>query len=622
MVVYLQLKSITNHAITKSMKRVIPFLPCLGGLILIAVALLCFEYDLLWKIQQYNLFLDTSLFFGEQMLVPGGFLTYVGCFFIQFFYHPWLGVLMLCGWWLLLMWLTKRAFRIADNWAMLLLIPVAALLVADMCLGYWHYLMRLRGYFLVPTIGTTAAVAMLWAFRALPQRLWMRLAYIFVATAVGYPLFGIYALAAVLLMAVWAWRLSGNRSQSALQTVVALLCIVAVPMICYRYIYYQTYFNDLWTAALPITNVLKTFPAYYIPYYILGGFFLLTVVFCPASQPTLLQKPLYRWSLQGVLAVILVAGVWHWWYKDDNFHHELVMQHCIEQTDWEGVINEGKKQDTEPTRSIIIMHNLALSRLGRQTEEMYDFPWGRKKGDPKVPYDMLNLVFGRMVYYQYGLLNDCHRKCMEDGVEYGWSVEALQYLVRCSILSRETKAAQKILNKLRHTMYYGEWADSMQVLLDNPKQIAENREMEPITHMLKYKNALGFDEGNLEKYLMNVLAYQDSNDPYFQEQAVLATLQKRNPKLFWARFNRYLHLFPHGPIPRIFQEAAILFGHIDNMPEVNRLPFDKGIKDNYAAFMKEGQKYDGQQAIVGRTALYPFFGNTYFFYYYFLEDMK
>ena len=622
MVVYLQLKSITNHAITKSMKRVIPFLPCLGGLILIAVALLCFEYDLLWKIQQYNLFLDTSLFFGEQMLVPGGFLTYVGCFFIQFFYHPWLGVLMLCGWWLLLMWLTKRAFRIADNWAMLLLIPVAALLVADMCLGYWHYLMRLRGYFLVPTIGTTAAVAMLWAFRALPQRLWMRLAYIFVATAVGYPLFGIYALAAVLLMAVWAWRLSGNRSQRALQTVVALLCIVAVPMICYRYIYYQTYFNDLWTAALPITNVLKTFPAYYIPYYILGGFFLLTVVFCPASQPTLLQKPLYRWSLQGVLAVILVAGVWHWWYKDDNFHHELVMQHCIEQTDWEGVINEGKKQDTEPTRSIIIMHNLALSRLGRQTEEMYDFPWGRKKGDPKVPYDMLNLVFGRMVYYQYGLLNDCHRKCMEDGVEYGWSVEALQYLVRCSILSRETKAAQKILNKLRHTMYYGEWADSMQVLLDNPKQIAENREMEPITHMLKYKNALGFDEGNLEKYLMNVLAYQDSNDPYFQEQAVLATLQKRNPKLFWARFNRYLHLFPHGPIPRIFQEAAILFGHIDNMPEVNRLPFDKGIKDNYAAFMKEGQKYDGQQAIVGRTALYPFFGNTYFFYYYFLEDMK
>ena len=44
------------------MKRVIPFLPWIGALLLIAVALLCFESDLLWKVQQYNLFLDPSLF--------------------------------------------------------------------------------------------------------------------------------------------------------------------------------------------------------------------------------------------------------------------------------------------------------------------------------------------------------------------------------------------------------------------------------------------------------------------------------------------------------------------------------------------------------------------------------
>ena len=247
------------------MKRVIPFLPWIGALLLIAVALLCFESDLLWKVQQYNLFLDTPHFFREQMVVPGGFLSYVSCYFVQFFYHPWLGVLMLCGWWLLLMWLTKRTFHIADQWTVMALTPVAALLVADMSLGYWHYLMRLRGYFMVPTIGITVAVAMLWAFRALPQKLWARIVGIVVAAAIGYSLFGIYALAAVLLMGIWAWRLTNNRTQSAIQTGVAILCIVAVPMICYRYIYYQTYFNDLWTTGLPITNVLKNYPAFYIP---------------------------------------------------------------------------------------------------------------------------------------------------------------------------------------------------------------------------------------------------------------------------------------------------------------------------------------------------------------------
>ena len=521
------------------------------------------------------------------------------------------------------MWLTKCAFRIVDSRSVLLLIPVAALLVADMCLGYWHYMMRVHGYFLVPTIGTTAAVAMLWAFRALPQKQWIRLVYIFVVTVVGYPLLGIYALTAVLLMGIWAWRLTDNRSQSALQTALALLCIIAVPLICYRYIYYQTYFNDLWTIGLPITNVLRNYHSYYIPYYIIGGFYLVMVIFYQKSLPSIFQKPLYRWGLQGVLAIALIAGVWKWWYKDANFHHELAMQHCIEQSDWEGVVSEGEKQgETEPTRSIIIMRNIALFRLGRQCEEMYDFPWGRKIGDPNVPYDMLSVAFSKTIFYQYGLLNDTHRRCMEDGVEYGWTVENLHYLARCSILRGERPAAQKALDLLRHTMFYGERADSLQQLLGNPKKINRDPEMGAIIYMLQYKDALGMDEGKPERYLMNVLAYQDSYNFYFQEQAVLAALQKRNPGLFWARYNRYRQLRRNSAMPRIFQEAACLFSMTGKGPNPAQLSIDKGLKDSYAAFVRESKKYDKQQAIVGRTALHPFFGNTYFFYYYFLQDMQ
>ena len=617
------------------MKRLIPFLPWLGALLLIAVALLLFEGDLLWKVQQNNLFLDTRLFFRDQMLVPAGFLSYVSCYFTQFFYHPWLGVLILCGWWLLLMWLTKRAFRIPDTWASLALIPVAALLIAGVGLGYWHYFMRLQGYFFVPTIGTTAAVAMLWVFRAMiglrMKPTILGIVWIVVATVVGYPLLGIYALAAVLLMGIWVWRLTGNRTQNVILSVVALLCIIAVPLVCYRYVYYQTFFDDLWTTGLPITNVLKNYQSNYIPYYILGGvYFLFTVCGLRFTDNDLerskrqgwMQKPLYRWGVQGVLVIALMAVVWHWWYKDENFHHELAMQHCIESADWEGVIREGQKQgDIEPTRTIIMMHNLALSRLGR-IDEIFDFPWGRKIGDPAVPYDMLNQVFSKMIYYQYGLLNDCHRKCMEDGVEFGWSVETLQYMARCYILSGERRAAKMILDKLHRTTFCGEWADEMVQLLDDLNKRADDKEMGPVTRMLQYKNALGLDEGNIEKYLMNVLAYQDSPSSYFQEQAVLATLWKRNPQLFWTRFSRYLSLNNGKPIPRIFQEAALLFGNLERNPLVSNVPLDKGVVDNYAAFVNEGKKYHGQQAVVGRTALHPFFGNTYYFYYYFLQDMK
>lgn len=44
-------------------------------MVVIAFALLNYESDLLWKVQQYNLFLDTSIFFHDRMLVAGGFLS-------------------------------------------------------------------------------------------------------------------------------------------------------------------------------------------------------------------------------------------------------------------------------------------------------------------------------------------------------------------------------------------------------------------------------------------------------------------------------------------------------------------------------------------------------------------
>jgi hypothetical protein len=83
------------------MKRIKHILLWLGALLAVALAMLVFEADLLWKVQQYNLFLYTASFFHEQMLVPGGLLSYISCFFTRFLLQPWLGVLMLCGWLLL-----------------------------------------------------------------------------------------------------------------------------------------------------------------------------------------------------------------------------------------------------------------------------------------------------------------------------------------------------------------------------------------------------------------------------------------------------------------------------------------------------------------------------------------
>jgi hypothetical protein len=296
------------------------------------------------------------------------------------------------------------------------------------------------------------------------------------------------------------------------------------------------------------------------------------------------------------------------------------MQHCIERLDWVGVVKEGTRQQTEPTRSIVIMHNLALSRLGRQVEDMYNFPKGSAPYATPLPVYTYHII-GRLMYYNFGLPNECHRICMEDGVEYGWRPELLQYMARCALLNGEYNAARKFLNQLRATTFFGGWANHFQNLIDHPDLIAKVPETAPITHMMQYDNRLGSDQGYVERYIMNLLAELDSDDPYFQENAVLAAMWTRDPNLFWPRFVQYGRLNPNKKIPRIIQEAAYLFANMQHLAAVNTVPFRSDVKATYQQFMLQLQQMDGQPIERVRAALYPMFGHTYFYEYYFLKDI-
>ncbi len=603
------------------MKRLIkPIALWLLTLTVLAIIMLSFEADLLWKVQQHNVFLNTSLFFHQMMAMPGGMLSYLGAFFTQHFYYPWVGVILMCGWWLLLMWLTKRTFNIPDRWTVVTVIPVAILLVANMDMGYWVYFMKMPGYFYAATIGTTAATALLWAFRSLPENKWIRAAYVFVTTLVGYPLLGVYALVAIALMAVLAWRLSKEKSTNIILSVIALLSIIAIPLLYYRYVYVGTNSNDIYRVGIPVFGIVDSYPNYYIPYYILGLFFLLVSVVYSTdrSERTIKAKD---WILQGCVFAAVAGCVYHFWYKDANFHHELRMQRCIEQADWEGVVEEGEKQDGEPTRAIVMMHNLALSRLGRQCDEMYNFPKGSKRPNSPLPVYMFN-VAGRMMLYQYGAMNECHRICMEEGVEYGWNVEQLRDLARTAMFNKEKQTARKFLDILRQTTYYGGWADHMESLLNDPQALAKDAETGPVSRMMHYTDRLDAVEGKVENALMTTLAEHDADDIYFQEQAVLAAMWTRNPDLFWPRFDHYVQLNGEENMPpRIFQEAAWLFANMQGQEGLDEWSLEPGVQENFSGFMRLLQQYKQAPTPSNRKYIYDYYGKTYYFEFFFLRDI-
>ena len=592
----------------------------------IACGLLVYESDLLWKVQELNLFMNTSLFFRQQMVVPAGILTYAGTWLTQLFYNPWLGVTVLSGWWLLLLWLLKRTFAVPARWTALLLIPVALLLLTNVDLGYWIYMLKLRGQFFLTTLATVSVVALLWGFRSMPDKYWLRTIWLVLTGLVGYPLLGIYGLAATLLMGIWSWRLMA-RGRAAIHTVIAVLLAIAVPLFCYRYVYHETNLANIYYAGLPVFFITEEYPWYYTPYYLLA-LFMLVMVCLPIGVKGVKEvkevkgaKKWLPWAVQAVALGAVAWGVVHFWYKDENFHHEVKMMHLIDQTDWEGVLQEAARQDDEPTRAIVMMRNLALSRLGRQGELMYEYRNGSKEYDS--PFGMRQmLVNGPLVYYQYGLLNSCSRLCTEMGVEFGWRVEYIKLLARCAVLNNEQAVARKYINILKKTMYHKDWAVKTEAMLNNPKLIAQDKEMEPITHMLHFTDELDSDNGYVERYLMRQLAnHSYSKDPIFQEQSLLASLWFRDSKTFWYHFNVYIHLHPNGPIPVAYQEAAYLYGKLEERPDLDKMPFSPGVKDSFEKFFQVFGQYEGMDAEDVRKQTGLPYSNTFYYNYYIMANL-
>lgn len=598
----------------------LPILLVAVALGVVAWSLLAYEDNLLWKMQELNLHLDTWLFFKQQMVVAGGLLTWLGTWFMEFFYHTWQGVLMLCAWWAVLVWLSAKAFHVKAKWAVLMLVPVALLLASNMELGYWIYYMKLRGYYFVGTIGLTLAMASVWGYRCLPAML--RPVAVVVAGAVLYPLLGAYGLLAVVLMGLLSWQQADMKtSMKVVSCGLALLTVLVVPIIYYWTMYYQTNYDYIYIAALPMFVLDKTYPQYYTPFILLGLFYVAMTV--PLSER--LQQKTNKTSVwvacQVALLAVIVYGVQHYWYRDYNFEKELEMRRAMEQRDWQGMLRAANGLKDEPTRAIVMMKNLALFRMGRQGDEMYHYKTGAKAPNAPMKINMTQVV-GRAIYYEYGQANYCYRWCLEDGVEFGWRAEYLKYMTRCALLNSETEMAKKYIRMLKHTRFHREWAEAQEQYANQPETMKDDKDYAIVKRLMTNEDHLGTDNGLAEMYLMNTLLDINTNDPLVQELTLLSALWKKDIGVFWPRFFNYAMLHKGERMPKHYQEAAYLYGHLENQVDISQMPFDEDVVRNYNGFMELAQRCSGMSEEQMKPLFFPSFGQTFYYEYFLIRNQK
>ena len=372
-------------------------------------------------------------------------------------------------------------------------------------LGYWIFYLKLPGHAFCTTIGSIVAVAIVWGYRALPRRFHIRRFYIVLATAIGYPLFGFYSLLATALIALTALF---REKRQWMDSGLAVFLIFLLPIIGYHFFFHETNIVNIYWSALPVfVHQGERFFAYNIPYIVLFASMALM-----ALSPNLNSTRLTNGAIALVVAVCLCI----FWNRDENLHGELGMKHSIEESDWNRALTTAKNIKGEPTRLICMMRNLALYEQGADDNKGY--PEGAKR--PDAPFTVHTVhTAGKLLYLQYGIPNYCYRWCMEDGVEYGWSVEKFKLMAMCSILNNEPVVAQRFVNLLKKTTFHKQWALRFETYIHNPHQANSAPELKHILPLLRSDNFLTADQSQQELFLIEqILSTQGAT----QEQRRLA----------------------------------------------------------------------------------------------------
>ncbi len=204
--------------------------PLIFGIAFVAITWLLlnvFEHEFLFRAQELSLWLPTKIYFDERMLVPGGFINYVACFLTQFFYYPLLGSLIFVGLLFVVQLLTQKAFTFPVRWGLLAILPSVLILCCAMEAGYWIFQIKTQGYLYSMLVGFLSTLSVLCLYRRV-KGFWRYLIIIGIA-AVGYPLFGFYALLALLTIVAFSLRSSDEGRWGIV--LLALVAACATPIL-------------------------------------------------------------------------------------------------------------------------------------------------------------------------------------------------------------------------------------------------------------------------------------------------------------------------------------------------------------------------------------------------------
>ena len=307
--------------------------------------------------------------------------------------------------------------------------------------------------------------------------------------------------------------------------------------------------------------------------------------------------------------VFLGSAFWFWTqtYKDKNFLSTLQMKHATEESDWERVLSLARNNKEVPTRAQICLTRLALFETGQMGNLLFTFPEGDAAYNAPEVHQWLRLMTSHQLYKHYGKLGFAYRWAMEDMVEYGERPMYLRMLHRVAKLNGETALEEKYREALSHTLFYKDESEAI------------NKEAEAIKPLLNYTDQLDGDNGLIEFYLLQSFALTEGGSREMVELSLMNSLITKQLDGFWPRFMALMPVW-QGRIPVHYQEAALMVAQLQGGIDIASLPIDPQVRQRFERLVEASAQMGDSTG--NAYSLRPEFGDTYWYYYFFVEGLK
>ena len=549
----------------------------MGTAVQVAVALALISYaayilvginpDVLITAQDRNPFSGDSMYFAEHIARPFGLIEYIGGFLTQFFYYPAVGAGMLIAIWTAIAFAGVKAFGLKGIWRSLAIVPSACLLASVVDLGYWVYCLTLSGYWFSQSFAILAFLLLLWAANTTPRRfriVW----YVYIKT---HP--------------TWI-------------DAVGVIVTFIAPVVFRALIYENINADDVFNAGFPIfktttdTSLRPTIPFCII----VGTFFVLSF-----GRVLPAMKKVSGAIAYPIVGIASCVCVWMAMFRNENYIYEMQMTQATMNDDWQGVIRVAEKA-TEPSRTMVILKNIALLNTGELATRSYEL--GNDGVEIYNP-DSLNLslmhIASPIVYYNHGEVNYALRWCMEFSVPYGFSPFYLKTMARCAEATGEKNLARRYTSHLNDLLFYKDWKPA------------------PVTPVVKdlqavFPDSLNSDENNCERYLIGSFSTRhNTKSAYYSDLSLLYSMIVCNPQNYWMSLYDYMRTHKGNTLPAQYEEAYCLF--MDQSPAAFpiKVSVSPSTLERYKGFLSAGNGFAecGMDENGVREAMRSDWGHTY-----------